>query len=132
MVRAMIRAVGVSRRFWRMACTPSTSGMTISIRITSGCVVRASATTSLPFCASATTVKPPSPSQSWRKPWRIRVWSSAIRSLIGGMVDLRGEWRQDDEQLRALTESAADVQPATPSQNPLAHLAQTEMAVVIV
>ena len=34
--------------------------------------------------------KPPSPSQSWRKPWRTRVWSSAIRSLIDGMSCLLG------------------------------------------
>src|SRR5450759_683090 len=127
MVSAMMRAAGASRMIRLMACTPSTSGMTMSIRITSGRTVHASSTASAPFTASATTVKPPIRSQSWRRPWRIRVWSSAIRILAGGIVDLKGDRWQRDEQFRSLTDRTADVQLAAQVQDPLAHLAQSEM-----
>src|ERR1035441_3604657 len=129
MVSATMRAVAVSRRMRRMAATPSISGMTMSIRIRSGRAARANSTAWAPLAASATTQKPPIRSQRWRKPWRMRVWSSAIRilamaHLIGGV----GGRQQGDEQLRTLTDGAVDVQRAAQAEDPLAHLAQAEMS----
>ena len=66
----------------RVASSPSSSGIRMSIRITSGLVSWAWRIASWPVSASATTSMSPSASRITRKPVRTRVWSSASRTRI--------------------------------------------------
>ena len=62
---------------WRSAAMPSSSGIRMSIRITSGRVRRTSSTAARPFSASPASSRSSSDSISTRRPIRTSAWSSA-------------------------------------------------------
>ena len=69
-------------RMRRVASSPSSSGMRMSIRTTVGWKRAALSTASSPLLASATTSMSSSPESSMRKPARTIDWSSATRTRI--------------------------------------------------
>ena len=80
-----MRAAGFAARISRVAWSPSTSGIRMSISTTFGSKRAAFSTASRPSPASATTSMSSSPPSSIRKPARTMDWSSATstRMLTG-------------------------------------------------
>src|SRR5688572_24694862 len=88
----------------RVASSPSSSGMRMSIKTTAGRKRAAFSTASSPLLASATTSMSGSPESSMRKPARTIDWSSATRTrtVIGFercscVLPVKGEARAEDE-----------------------------------
>ena len=77
-----IRAPLSAARMRRVASSPSSSGIRMSIRMTFGRHLAAWSTASRPLPASATTSMSVSPESSMRKPARTIDWSSATRTRM--------------------------------------------------
>ena len=90
-VRTRIRAFLSAERIRRVASSPSSSGMRMSIRTTVGSKRAAFSTASSPLLASATTSMSSSPPRSIRNPARTIDWSSATRTRIVIARRLRAE-----------------------------------------
>src|ERR1700674_4256045 len=88
MVRTTTSVFGIASRIWRVACSPSNSGMLISTMATSGFSLFAFSTASRPLAASPMTRQPRRAQRSPRMPRRTRSWSSAtrIRSFLVPLV----------------------------------------------
>src|SRR4028119_2092644 len=101
------------------ASTPSTFGMSRSRRITSGCTLSASLTTSSPSPASPTTSKSGWVPRTATRPSRSIGWSSATRSLILSTPELP----ERDRGLDAGSPFRAAVHPKRAAQHlhPLPH-----------
>src|SRR3990172_5021907 len=82
LVRAMTSVSGSSPRIASVAATPSITGISRSIRITSGRSSLALLSACAPSSASPTTSSSESSARNIRKPWRTTLWSSAIRTRI--------------------------------------------------
>src|ERR1700722_10105665 len=84
-VRVRILVLGTTFRIWRIASSPSNSGISISTIATSGFNFLAFSTASKPFAASATTFQLCCDRRHSHMPQRMSSWSSAtsIRSLSG-------------------------------------------------
>src|SRR5262245_1999005 len=120
LVRTMTRVPGTRCRSARIAATPSSSGMTRSIRTTSGCSSAARASPSAPSPASPAISIPSCRSRKLRKPSRTTAWSSTIRTRIGsGMRGLEVYRRP-----RALC--GADLEPGAEALRPFLHRREPE------
>ena len=101
-------------RMRRVAWSPSSSGMRMSIRTTVGSKRAALSTASSPLLASATTSMSSSPASSMRKPARTIDWSSATSTRIV-IADSSLEW-----------EARAEDEPA-PGRRSCAHLTAVDL-----
>jgi hypothetical protein len=82
LVSATTSVLGSSRRISPVASMPLITGISRSIRTTSGSRRRAIRRASSPLDASPTTSRSGSNSKTIRSPWRTTLWSSVIRSRI--------------------------------------------------
>src|SRR3954454_12324043 len=89
LVSTITRAAGTRSRSSRIAPTPSSFGITRSMRITSGVSSSASGSASSPSPASPTTSRPSCNSRNVRSPSRTTAWSSTISTLIGSSANRR-------------------------------------------
>src|SRR4029453_10008467 len=115
----------------RVASSPSSTGMRMSIRTTSGRAERARSTAAAPSPASPTTSMSPASSSNARNPARTRCWSSTSRTLITGApprgspdpsgCGSRGGHREGGQDPEAALVAGAGLQAAAKGPGPLPH-----------
>src|SRR3954468_4886178 len=122
LVSTITRLGDARRRSSRIAPTPSSRGITRSMRITSGRRRSAARIASSPSPASPTTAMPSCSSRNVRSPSRTTAWSSTSRTPIASaIVDL-------EPDRRALAGRRADRQPAAEPLRALLHRGEPEPA----
>src|SRR3954452_10749228 len=120
LVSPITRAPGTWSRSSRMACTPSTRGITRSISTTSGRRRCAAAIASRPSPASPTTSMPSWSDRNVRSPSRTTAWSSTTSTRIASST------RRLQPHRRAPARRRRDGEAAAQALRPLLHRGQPE------
>src|SRR4051794_13060693 len=123
LVSTITRAPGTLCLSSRIAPTPSSFGMTRSMRITSGVSSSASGSASSPSPASPTTSRPSCSSRNVRSPSRTTAWSSTIRTRMGSSANRRLQLDR-----RALSTRGLDLEPGADPLRPLLHRREPQPA----
>src|SRR5213080_3118978 len=121
LVNTITRAFGSFCRSSRIAPTPSSTGMTRSIRITSGVSSSASVIACRPSSASPTTSIPSCSSRNVRNPSRTTAWSSTSNTRIDSAT--RGHLQLD---LGSAARRGVDLEPPAEAARPLLHRREPE------
>src|SRR5512143_1989196 len=128
-----IRTSGACRRIWRAASSPPPPGIVMSSTATSGWRATVSVTAAWPSPTSPTTSMPPSALRIRRTPSRMRVWSSARSTRIGGpgaiascvSSAIRPLQRHPRLEAYALPRSRGHVEAPPQPEEPLPHPRET-------